>query len=178
MARQRVLCTAAVCAAACLLTPVAAALACAGSATAPTRVTVPSAQSATLCLINSARAQRGLSRLSATSSLARAASAHSRDMAIRDFFSHDSPDGSTPAQRIGDVGYLAGASTWTIGETIGWGSGDSASPGAIVRMWLHSPPHRAILLSGRYRDVGIGIAVGAPQGGGGATFTGDFGARG
>ena len=26
-----------------------------------------------------------------------------------------------------------------------------------MRGWLHSPPHRAILLDGRYRDLGIGM---------------------
>jgi 2-oxoisovalerate dehydrogenase E1 component len=32
-----------------------------------------------------------------------------------------------------------------------------ASVAAIVRSWLRSPGHRAILLDGRYRDLGIGI---------------------
>ena len=54
----------------------------------------------------------------------------------------------------------------------------SATPASIVRSWLRSPGHRAILLDGRYDDVGIGIALGAPVGGSGATFTGDFGERG
>jgi uncharacterized protein YkwD len=84
----------------------------------------------------------------------------------------------TPAQRINRAGYLGGTSTWTVGETIAWGRGGSASPASIVRSWLQSPPHRAILLDARYHDVGIGIAAGVPKGGGGATFTGDFGARG
>jgi uncharacterized protein YkwD len=177
MARQHVLCTVAVCAA-CLLGTVAAASACVGAGTAPSPATLGRAKSATLCLINAARSQRGLSRLGATAALARAAADHSREMAVRKFFSHNSPGGLTPAQRIDRAGYLAGASRWTIGETIAWGTGSSASPASIVRSWLRSPPHRAILLSGRFQDAGIGIAVGAPQGGGGATFTGDFGARG
>jgi uncharacterized protein YkwD len=177
MSRQHVLCTVAICAA-CLLVPVASASACAGAGTAPREATLARAQSATLCLINSARVQRGLSRLGAAAALARAASAHSREMAVRDFFSHNSPGGLTPAQRIDRAGYLHGVSRWKVGETIAWGTGSSASPASIVRSWLQSPPHRAILLNGRYDDVGIGIAVGAPQGGGGATFTGDFGARG
>jgi uncharacterized protein YkwD len=177
MARHHVLWSVAIFAA-CLLVPVASASACAGAGTAPSRATVGQAQSATVCLINAARSQRGLSRLGATDSLARAAADHSHDMAVRDFFSHNSPGGLTPAQRIGRAGYLGGASSWTIGETIGWGTGSAASPAAIVQSWLRSPPHRAILLNGRYDDIGIGIAVGAPQGGGGATFTGDFGARG
>jgi uncharacterized protein YkwD len=177
MARHHVLCTVAVCFA-CLLGAVAAASACTGAGSAPSRATLGRAQSATLCLINAARTQRGLSRLGPTEALARAAGAHSHEMAVRDFFSHNSPGGLTPAQRIDRAGYLGGASRWTVGETIAWGTGSSASPASIVRSWLRSPPHRAILLSGRFHDVGIGIAVGAPQGGSGATFTGDFGARG
>jgi uncharacterized protein YkwD len=47
-----------------------------------------------------------------------------------------------------------------------------------VRSWLRSPGHRAILLDGRYHDLGVGIALGAPGRDGGATFTGDFGSRG
>jgi uncharacterized protein YkwD len=178
MARHHVLRTVAICAA-CLLVPVASAAACAGAGTAPDASSVARAQSATLCLINAARSERGLSPLGATGSLARAAAAHSHDMAVGDFFSHDSPGGLTPAQRIDGAGYLDGASSWRVGETIAWGVGSSASPASIVRSWLRSPPHRAILLNRRYQDGGIGIAVGAPQGGGGrATFTGDFGARG
>jgi uncharacterized protein YkwD len=177
MARQRLPLTLAVCLA-CLLGPVALASACDNAATPPTRATLATARSATVCLINAARAKHGLGRLGSASSLARAASAHSRDMATRDFFSHDSPGGATPEDRIEGAGYLAGATSWAIGETIAWGSGGLASPQSIVRSWLRSPGHRAILLDGRYDDVGIGIALGAPDGGNGATFTGDFGKRG
>jgi uncharacterized protein YkwD len=177
MARQRLPLTLAACAA-CLCGPVAVASACDDASSPPTRATLDSARSATLCLINEARAKRGLSRLDAAPSLVRAASAHSRNMATNDFFSHDSPGGSTPKQRIASAGYFEGASSWAIGETIAWGSGGSAAPSSIVRSWLRSPGHRAILLDERYNDVGIGIALGAPDRGGGATFTGDFGARG
>ena len=49
---------------------------------------------------------------------------------------------------------------------------------AIVAEWLHSAEHRAILLSPRFREVGIGLAIGAPgTGEGGATVAADFGAR-
>jgi uncharacterized protein YkwD len=131
-----------------------------------------------VCLINQARGDHGLGALRATSSLERAAAAHSRDMVRKGFFAHDSPTGSTPKQRIDRAGYFDGASSWALGETIAWGTGGRASPGSIVRSWLRSSGHRAILLDGRYRDLGIGIALGAPGASGGATFTGDFGARG
>jgi uncharacterized protein YkwD len=177
MAPKRLPLTLAVCAA-CLFGPAAVAAACDDASTPPTRSTIDRARSATLCLINSARAKRGLGRLGTTGSLARAASAHSRDMAEHGFFSHDSPAGTTPKDRIAGAGYLAGATSWAIGETIAWGSGDLATPSSIVRSWLRSPGHRAILLDGRYDDAGIGIALGAPGSASGATFTGDFGERG
>jgi uncharacterized protein YkwD len=177
MAPERLPLTLAVCAA-CLFGPAAVAAACDDASTPPTRSTIDRARGATLCLINSARAKHGLGRLGTTGSLARAASAHSRDMAAHGFFSHDSPEGTTPKDRIAGAGYLAGATSWAIGETIAWGSGDLATPSSIVRSWLRSPGHRAILLDGRYDDAGIGIALGAPGNASGATFTGDFGERG
>jgi uncharacterized protein YkwD len=176
MARKRLPLTLAACAA-CLLGPVAAASACDDASDSPTRATVARARSATLCLINEERSKRGLSRLGSTASLTEAATAHSRSMVDNDFFSHSSPGGRTPRARVAAAGYFDGASSWAIGETIAWGSGGSASPSSIVRSWLRSPGHRAILLDGRFDDAGIGIALGSPGGGGGATFTGDFGKR-
>jgi uncharacterized protein YkwD len=178
MARHRTLCTVAA-SVAFLLVPAASAAACAGAGARPTNATLDRATDATVCLINQARAQHGLGALRSAGTLARAATAHSRDMVRRGFFSHSSPSGSTPQQRIDRTGYLDGARSWAVGETIAWGSGGLATPASIVRGWLRSFGHRAILLDGRYDDVGVGIAIGAPRGGeGGATFTGDFGGRG
>ncbi len=47
--------------------------------------------------------------------------------------------------------------------------------GGIVKGWMHSPPHRDIM-RGAFRE--IGIAIGVPVHGSGATYTTDFGARG
>jgi uncharacterized protein YkwD len=163
---------------ACLLGPAATAVAaCSGAGSRPTRASIDRAVGATMCLINAARAQHGLGSLHVAGSLERAAAGHSRDMVRRDFFSHESPGGSTPQQRVDRTGYFDGARSWALGETIAWGSGGYATPASIVRGWLHSRPHREILLDGRYRDLGIGIAMGSPSGRGGATFTGDFAAR-
>jgi uncharacterized protein YkwD len=52
------------------------------------------------------------------------------------------------------------------GEVLAWGQGRDASPRAAVRSWLHSPPHRRVLLGRSYRDVGVGVALGSPFGGG------------
>jgi uncharacterized protein YkwD len=177
MARHRTLCIVAA-TVACSFVPAAAASACAGARSRPSQASLERAIRATVCLINDARGDHGLGRLRTAGSLEKAAAAHSRDMVRNDFFSHDSPTGSTPKERIDRAGYFDGASSWAMGETIAWGSGGRATPASIVRSWLNSPGHRAILLDGRYKDLGIGIALGAPGRGGGATFTGDFGARG
>jgi uncharacterized protein YkwD len=177
MARHRTLCIVAA-SVACSLMLAATASACPGSRSRPSPASLDRAIRATVCLINQARGDHGLGALRATSSLERAAAAHSRDMVRRDFFAHESPTGSTMQQRIDRAGYFDGASSWALGETIAWGSGGRATPASIARAWLQSPGHRAILLDGRYHDLGVGIALGAPGHGSGATFTGDFGARG
>jgi uncharacterized protein YkwD len=79
--------------------------------------------------------------------------------------------------RILRTGYTAGALSWTVGENLAWGAGTRSSPARIVNAWMHSAPHRANILTGRFRHIGIGIAKGTPRGGSGGTYTTDFGAR-
>jgi uncharacterized protein YkwD len=50
----------------------------------------------------------------------------------------------------------------------------------IMQMWMHSPGHRANILNGSFREVGIGVAYDAPVRNGGrpaATYATDFGAK-
>jgi uncharacterized protein YkwD len=46
-------------------------------------------------------------------------------------------------------------------------------------MWMHSPPHRRVILTKRFRDVGIAVVSGAPKQveGPAATYVADFGVR-
>lgn len=105
--------------------------------------------------INHARAVRGLHRLSGSRVLRSAALRHSEDMMAREYFAHTSPTGSTLASRIQHTGFVQGY-WWRAGETLAWGTGSRANPQATVTAWLHSPPHRAILLSSDFHWVGIG----------------------
>jgi uncharacterized protein YkwD len=100
-------------------------------------------------------------------------------MVHRDYFSHDSLSGASFVDRIRRTGYLSGPRSWIVGENLAWGSGDRSSPASIVRAWMHSPGHRANILQGRFREVGIGLASGAPESvaGPAATYATDFGAR-
>src|SRR3954468_17919362 len=132
---------------------------------------------AALCLINAIRRAHGLSTLRLNAKLSSAARGHSRDMVRRHYFAHNTPEGVSPAHRVRGTGYLAGHRRWLVGETLAWWSG-SATPATIVTAWMHSPPHREVLLHPSFRDVGIGVVLGVPRpsGRGGATYAADFGA--
>ena len=115
--------------------------------------------------INRARAAHGLRGLRANRRLARAADSHSRDMLRSDFFSH-----GAFAQRVRRY-----ASFRRIGETIAMTTRCSAR--TVVRMWLNSPPHRAVLLSGRFRRVGVGRRLGRLGASRACLVTADFASR-
>jgi uncharacterized protein YkwD len=137
---------------------------------------------ATLCLINDERAKHGLEPLASNALLAQAAQAHSADMVARRFFEHAAPDGRTVQDRIRATGFAGGRAAST-GENIAWGSGAKSTPAAVVAKWMASPPHRADILRPAFREIGVGIADGAPiepsarsdPGAASATYTTDFG---
>ena len=155
-----------------LAAPAASALACAGADAQPGAVSSRSYTRAIKCLVNAQRAGAGLGPLSHDRHLARAARRFSSSMVRQQFFDHVSPGGSTLSARAREAGF-DGA---TLGETIGWGSGELATPAAIVQSWMDSPPHHAILMSGAFARIGLGVASGSPAGiGQSATVTADFG---
>jgi uncharacterized protein YkwD len=155
-----------------LALPVATALACAGADAVPSTASNRAYTRAVECLVNEQRAGAGLGALAHDRRLARAARRFSSSMVRERFFAHVSPEGSTLGARAHAAGYSGG----TLGETIGWGSGDLATPASIVSGWMQSPPHHAILMSGAFRRIGLGVATGSPAGTPqAATVTADFG---
>jgi uncharacterized protein YkwD len=167
-----------VCATFAVLALPASASACGAADARPGQVSVRQLGLATRCLVNRERARRGLRRLRENRRLSLAARRHARDMALRNYFSHQSLSGATFLDRIRRTGYLRGASYWTVGENIAWGEGRLASPREIVRAWMGSPGHRANILARRFRNIGLGVARGAPVGGAdGGTYVHTFGAR-
>ncbi|HEX5909743.1 MAG TPA: CAP domain-containing protein [Thermoleophilaceae bacterium] len=136
------------------------------------------ARSALLCLLNAERAKRGLPRVRGNGRLVRAANGHSRAMVTRRFFAHVGPGSIGLVDRLRRAGYIpARGGTWLVGENIGFGRGRYTRPATMHRAWMNSTPHRAAMLERRFREVGFGIVSGRPYGGGGATFTADFGRR-
>jgi len=124
-----------------------------------------------LGLLNQVRAQHGLSPLTANTQLRNAARAHSADMLQNGYFEHDGLNESWDA-RV--ARYIKAPLT---GETIAWGSGSYGSAAGIVSQWMHSPPHRAIILTAGLHRVGLGLATGTFDGTPGAVMaTADFAA--
>ena len=155
--------------------PAAAAARCHRSALAPAS-TPRAAQAAMICEINRERRGRGLRPVAANRRLTRMARRHARSMVRLGFFSHTSPGGGTLLDRVRAAGY--GGHRTAAGEALAWAQGRLATPHAVVRAWMASPPHRAVLLGRGFRDVGIGVALGNPNGGAkgsSATYTADFG---
>jgi uncharacterized protein YkwD len=158
-----------------------AATACSGAHLTPTVSHTVQARHATLCLLNRERTRHGLPRLRLQPSLTHAAVKYSHLMVRQGFFDHVSPGGSTMAQRIKHTRYLRGVRTWSLGENIAWGTGHASTPAQIVSAWMRSAGHRRNILDRGFREIGIGVAPGAPRRAGssvaGATYTTDFGRR-
>ena len=120
---------------------------------------------ALLCLVNRARADQGVRPVRKVPRLSKAAVAHSRDMVATSFFSHVGSDGELAYRRAARAGYPRHSRHAMIGETLAWGSGPSATPAKLVAAFLHSPPHRRTLLDASFRDIGVGLVIGAPRSG-------------
>jgi len=168
--------------AAALAVPTLASAACPGADSTPNAQNIVVARTATLCLLNAERKANGLGRLRAHRQLQAAAQTYAGAMVAGGFFGHVSPTGSTLEQRIRQgTRYLAGALRYEIGENLAWGQGALASPRAIVAAWMASPGHRANILRAAFREIGIGIAPGAPvvglAGDLAVTYTNEFGTR-
>jgi uncharacterized protein YkwD len=111
----------------------------------------PVQEGAVLGLVNKVRGENGCRSLSFAAKLADAARKHSQDMATRRYFSHDTPEGVSMADRINAEGYK-----WTmLGENIAEGQKDA---NAVMTAWMNSPGHRANILNCKYTQIGIGLA--------------------
>jgi uncharacterized protein YkwD len=156
----------------------AAEQACPAANATPATATKREIVRATLCALNRERAHYGMKALRLNRKLSAAARRHARDMAKRNYFSHDTLGGGSFVDRIRRTGYLSGARSWMVGENLAWGSHRNSRPSTIMRLWMNSPGHRANILNGSFREIGIGVAYDAPVSGGGSpagTYATDFG---
>jgi uncharacterized protein YkwD len=125
-------------------------LAPAGACAAADDASAPAASQtrAVACLVNWARRHEGRSRLLRRSALRRAAELKGQSVASCGQFSH-TPCGAPVTSGVNASGYRYA----TFGENLFAGTG-SVTPRQVVTAWLNSPPHRANMLSGRFRHLG------------------------
>ncbi len=109
-----------------------------------------------VALINRARAQSRncgykiytpAGKVTWNPTLARAALAHSVDMATKDFVSHSGSDGSDVSERVEELNY-----SWTsVGENISAGRETSEE---VVAAWLLSPDHCENIMRQSFTEIG------------------------
>jgi uncharacterized protein YkwD len=103
-------------------------------------------------MVNDVRAKAGLWRLATDERLRKSARGHGADMADRDYFAHQSPDGGTPFDRMLSAGYPHGAA-----ENIARGQ---QKPQEVMQAWMNSPGHRRNILHPDFKAIGVGIHMG------------------
>lgn len=107
-------------------------------------------------LVNQERQAAGLNPLAADPELTEVARRHSADMFARGYFAHDTPEGSTPFDRMrqADVRFLIAGENLALAPTI---------PVAHTGL-MNSPGHRANILRPQFGRVGIGVMDGGMRG--------------
>jgi uncharacterized protein YkwD len=116
----------------------------------------PDLEEEMLMLVNRERARRGIGPLVADTALRVVARAHSVDMFERGYFSHYTPEGADPFERMraAHIAFLTAGENLALAQTL-----------SIAHTGLmHSPGHRANILNPAYHRVGIGIIEGGVHG--------------
>ncbi|MDJ0343416.1 CAP domain-containing protein [Streptomyces sp. H10-C2] len=101
-------------------------------------------------MVNTERAKKGCAPVTVNAKLQAAAQGHSDDMAARDYYQHDTPEGVGPGERMTSAGYHW--STW--GENIYKSPKDAQT---AMDGWMKSPGHRDNILNCAFKEIGVGI---------------------
>jgi uncharacterized protein YkwD len=112
-----------------------------------------------LCLVNYARARRGLQPVATAVPLATAAALKARQIAECGRFDHD-PCGTGSTAVFDASQYKRGAAEWGTGENLAMASARIASPRHIVNGWLESDSHRETLFGEDWREQGVALLTG------------------
>lgn len=116
----------------------------------------PKLEQKMITLINEERGKEGLPALEADTALRSLARAYGKEMFRRGYFSHFTPEGKGPFDRMND----AGISFITAGENL-----SLARTLMMAHIGLmHSPGHRANILQPSFGRVGIGVIDGGIYG--------------
>ena len=103
--------------------------------------------------LNEYRISEGLTPLVYSKALELAANEHARDMSVRGYFSHRSPDGLKAPDRVKDAGFCHRY----VGENLYWGRNSIRTPEEAMAGWKRSAGHDRNMRTPGYRYGGIGF---------------------
>jgi len=119
------------------------------------RVSAASVEMSSWGLINQARREAGRPDLTLDPVLSDVARRYSQRMRDEGFFGHTDPSGGNTAGRMQAVGIgysILGENLATVSR--------ASDPAAVAHaLLMGNPEHRANILDGRFRDVGVGVAT-------------------
>ena len=148
---------------------------CAHAHTRGSRQSLQAFRHSVLCLLNAERRRVGLRRVRVSRRLQRSANAHSHEMVKLRYFSHDSAAAGPLSSRVHRAGYLKRAAGWQLGEALEYVD-RAVTPARLFRKLMRSPAHAALVWSPAFRQIGVGLERGAPDGRrAGMTLTLNFG---
>lgn len=117
-------------------------------------------QQLALQLVNRDRAAEGLPPMQVDEQLAQAAQNHAEDMLRRNYFSHYSPEGKTPTDRLTAVGGSGFPSeNIVMRERTGFKRINIQALEEFQDQWMHSPKHRHSLMNPNLEKFGYGFAI-------------------
>jgi uncharacterized protein YkwD len=123
-------------------------------------------------LVNTVRVRHHLPRLLTSRRLAHVARLHSADMVSRGLLSHVSSDGTDMFDRV-----RRHFPARCAGETVAAVHGRRGLAGTVVRLWMASPAHRAVVLDSAFRRLGVGGRRGMLKSSRATYVTANFAAR-
>ena len=105
--------------------------------------------------VNAERVRADLKPLKFSPRLVVVARGHSRDMAMRRYLAHESPEGVGPAERMrgSGISFVAAAENIYVDDFRDL----EGLAERTVDAWLKSAEHRAAMLSDRFVETGVGI---------------------
>lgn len=108
-------------------------------------------------LVNVERERAGMEPLEWNNKLAIMAEMHSKDMAARNFYDHNTPEGKTPMHRAFDVNSCFIAENIMVsGPKYGYSNEESIAH-HVVQAWMTSEGHRDNIL--RWSEIGVGAGI-------------------
>lgn len=112
----------------------------------------PISETGLLQLVNKEREKASLHPLQRNDKLSSSAKAKCSDMVVRNYWSHQTPDGTLPWAFIKNEGYQYR----TVGENLARGYQTNEQ---IVSAWMNSETHKAEVLDKSFTESGVAICV-------------------